>query len=103
MSATPVIQLKIPESASELLSDPQRVKDAFVLLNVILAARVQITPAGTTRGTVSLVVTRSNMVIGIPLQFAAPIADATGAGDIVAQFNKVMAAMRVTGQNPTSV
>ena len=100
MSATE--QIPVPESLAELLQNPQRVRDAFDALNLILAMRVQLTTPGSTRGIASLVTSGERYTLPIPLQFSTPIANSTAtAANVSAQLNTLLQAMRSTGQLPT--
>lgn len=84
------------------MQDPQRVRDAFAVLNLLLSMRVQITTPGSTRGVSSLVTSGEKYVIPIPLGFTAPIANSSAtAASASAQLNTLLQAMRNTNQLPT--
>ncbi len=95
-------QLQIPQGALELIQNPQRVRDAFQLLNLLASAEVRVVTTGGTTGTASILVSGQNAVIPIPLKLATPIADSTAtAASVSAQLNALLAALRVTGQLPS--
>jgi hypothetical protein len=95
------MQIPPPATLADLLQDPQRVRDANKALNLLLAAQVSITQPITTRGLESLIVSRENIVIPVPLQLSAPIADsAATAASASTQLNLLLAALRRTGQLP---
>lgn len=95
-------QLKVPASVAELLQDPQRVADAFTLLNLILAGRVVLTPPTDTKGSSTLSVSGQNLLIPAPIKFTAAIADATAStASNTATINRVLAQLRLSGINPS--
>jgi hypothetical protein len=95
-------QLKVPQSAVELIKDPQRVADAFMLLNLLLSAQVEVTMPNSTRGVESIVVSGQNILIPIPLKLSTAIADASATAlSASTQLNLLLAALRRTRQLPS--
>lgn len=95
-------QLTIPMTLAELIQDPQRVRDAFALLNMLAGAQVRIVGSGKTD--MPLSVSGNTLIIPIPVKLDAPIADAEttpNQSELLAKFNLLLAALRRTGQLPS--
>jgi hypothetical protein len=93
-----------PESLGDLLSNPERIKAAFQLLDLLSKMQVEITPP-TTRGTGSLVISEQNIILPIPLRLARAVADPTGGTTIDTQCRakliELLQLMRATPQLPS--
>lgn len=95
-------QVTPPNSLSELLQSPQRVRDAFELLNALAAAKVSVVALSSTRGDQSLLISSQGITIPVPLKLDRAIADSTAtAASVSAQLNALLAALRRTGQLPS--
>ena len=97
--------LAAPADLAALFQEPQRVRDAFDLLNALAQMEVHIVVAG---GAVALGPGKSALkgsppalILPLPLKFATPIANSTAtAASVSAQLNSLLAALRTTGQLP---
>lgn len=95
-------QLTIPKTLAELIQDPQRVRDAFTLLNLLLGAQVRLVSSGKTD--TPLTISGTTLIIPVPVKLDTPIADAQttpNQSKLLIQFNLLLAALRRTGQLPS--
>lgn len=98
--------IEAPANLAELLSDPQRVRDAFALLNALATMEVHLVPPGgapaLSPGNKSIRGDPPNLILPLPLQFTAAIADSTAtAASVSAQLNLLLAELRKIRQLPT--
>lgn len=98
------IQLETPQNLADLLSDPQRVRDAFDLLNALSDLEVHLVPAGTAtigRGVAAIKGDPPSLILPLPIKLSSAIADSTAtAASVSAQLNALLAGLRSTGMLP---
>lgn len=95
-----------PDSLAELLTDPQRVRDAFALLNALAEMQVVlVVPGGSAPlapGNKTLRGEPPNIIMPLPLKCTRAISDSTAtAASVSTQLNLLLAELRKTGQLPT--
>lgn len=98
--------IKVPESVAELLQDPQRVRDALLLLNALSQLEVHLVPPGSSPalspGNKIIKGDPPALILPLPLQFRSAIADSTAtAASVSAQLNLLLAELRAVRQLPT--
>jgi hypothetical protein len=98
--------ITLPENLADLLSDPQRIRDAMALLNGLAKLQVQLTVASAAINlkTPNRLIAGDppNLILPIPLMLDAPIANSNGtAANINTQFCLLLQKLRTTGQLPT--
>ena len=96
-----------PEPAASVLKwvieNPEAVRLAVQLVNLLSAVEIRIVPASSYNRTNNpIVISGTNAILPVPLQLAAPISDSTAtAASVSSQLNLLLAALRSTGQLPT--
>lgn len=98
-------KIKVPATIGELLTDKQRVIDAFALLNALAGLEMNlVVPAGSVAfgpGREAILGDPPKLILPIPLKFAAAIPNSTATvASVSAQLNLLLAALRITGQLP---
>ncbi len=99
MPANP--QLRVPRTQADLLNDPQTVRDAFTLLNILVSMRVQNASGAqfaSTKGVESLMVSSQGAIMPLPVLFDTGLADSLNT-DLANQaaLNSLLAMFRRTG------
>lgn len=95
-----------PASVADLLSDPQRVRDALALLNALASLEVHYVVGGAANrggpGAAALKGEAPNLVLPLPLRLPSPIADSTAtAASVSTQLNLLLAGLRTTPLLPS--
>lgn len=98
--------IQVPESMADLFADPQRVADAFRLLNALAGMEVHLVPpsnvAPLAAGQKPIRGEPPNLVLPLPLKFRRSISDSSAtAASASAQLNLLLAELRATGQLPS--
>ena len=95
-----------PQNLADLLSDPQRIRDAFELLSALAALQVHLVPPGNVAalapGNRSIIGDPPNLILPLPLKFTTAIANSSAtAASVSTQLNLLLAELRKTGQLPS--
>lgn len=99
--------ITLPQPAESILKwvidNPQAVRDAVKLLNLLSAVEVRVvTSTAANRTNNPVIISGTNAILPVPLKLAAPIADSTAtAASVSTQLNLLLVALRTTGQLPT--
>lgn len=97
------LDLSPPGDLLDLLSNPQRVRDAYILLSLLQDLQTEIIPPGATRGRQALLISGQNAVLPVAIKFTAAIANATATTDSnTTTINALLAQLRLSGINPTA-
>jgi len=95
-----------PASLAELLADPQRVRDAFALLNALAEMQVVLVAPGGSQplipGNKTLRGDPPTLTMPLPLKLTRTIADSTAtAASVSTQLNLLLAELRKTTMLPS--
>lgn len=98
--------IEVPQSLADLLANPQRVRDAFALLNALAQVEVVLTtPGGSqplTPGNQTIRGDPPTLTMPLPLRFTRSIPDSTAtAASASATVNLLLAELRKVSQLPS--